>query len=118
MMERAELPVQRKRTLYGLGIEASSGGYCVGRRARRLKPNTDVLSFRRRTAGNLVRSQLRLLSKHVVYTELFGVADSSAAFGFGMTRTIESRAIPRVFQQTVKPSLSKQFSFSSRKSRP
>jgi hypothetical protein len=39
--------------------------------------------------GNLVRSELRLLSKHVVNTEFFGVADSSAAFGVGMTRTIE-----------------------------
>ena len=38
---------------------------------------------------NLVRSQLRLSSKHAVYTEFFGIADSSAAFGVGMTRTIE-----------------------------
>jgi hypothetical protein len=30
-------------------------------------------------------------AKHVVYTELFGVADSSAAFGVGMTITIEQR---------------------------
>jgi hypothetical protein len=54
--------------------------------------------------GNLVRSELRLLSKHVVYTEFFGVADSSAAFGVGMTRTIE-QGDPESFQQTVKPPL-------------
>jgi hypothetical protein len=53
------------------------------------------------TRGNLFRSQLRLLSKHVVYTELFGVADSSAAFGVGMTRRIE-RGDLEIFQQTVK----------------
>jgi hypothetical protein len=56
---------------------------------KRLKAEHPRLSFRRRTVGNLVRSELRLLSKHVVYTEFFGVADSSAAFGVGMTRTIE-----------------------------
>jgi len=39
--------------------------------------------------GGIFRSQLRLSSKHVVYTEFFGVADSSAAFGVGMTRMIE-----------------------------
>jgi hypothetical protein len=27
--------------------------------------------------------------KYVAYTEFFGIADSSAAFGVGMTRTIE-----------------------------
>jgi hypothetical protein len=43
-----------------------------------------------RRTGRLC-SQLRLSSKHVVYTELFGIADSSAAFGVGMTRMIEQR---------------------------
>jgi hypothetical protein len=52
--------------------------------------------------GNLFRSQLRLLSKHVVYTEFFGVADSSAAFGVGMTRTIEQDD-PENFSANLKP---------------
>ena len=73
------------------------------------------------------------VAEHVVYAELFGVADSSAAFGVGMTRTIEqgdpesfsanrfsritfvavtarleaqpfqNATIARVFQQPVKP---------------
>jgi hypothetical protein len=38
-----------------------------------------------------------------VYTELFGVEDSSAAFGVGMTRTIEQADLES-FQQTVEPS--------------
>jgi hypothetical protein len=53
-----------------------------------LKPNTYVCHSDAERWG-IVRSELRLLSKHVVYTEFFGVADSSAAFGVGMTRTIE-----------------------------
>src|ERR1700757_152450 len=72
MMERAELPVQRKRTLYRLGIEP---------------PQADIA----------------LVVDLGMYTELFGVADSSAAFGVGMTRTIE-QGDPDRFQQTAKPS--------------
>jgi hypothetical protein len=41
------------------------------------------------TGEGILFVQLRLSSKHVVHTELFGIADSSAAFGVGMTRMIE-----------------------------
>jgi hypothetical protein len=39
--------------------------------------------------GGILFVQLRLSSKHAVCTELFAIADSSAAFGVGMTRMIE-----------------------------
>jgi len=63
-------------------------------RPQRLKAEHPRFAIPTPNRGNLFRSQLRLLSKHVVYTEFFGVADSSAAFGVGMTRTIE-QAIPK-----------------------
>jgi hypothetical protein len=53
-----------------------------------------------------------------VYAELFGVADSSAAFGVGMTRTIE-QGDPESFSANCEAEpLSELFTFSSGKSPP
>jgi len=55
--------------------------------------------------GNLVRSfTAASVAEHVVYAELFGVAHSSAAFGVGMTRTIEGD--PESFSANVSAALS------------